>query len=203
MKQSIHKKILSTIYGNGRGWAFSKKDFSHLGSRGTIDITLFRLTEKGTIRWLNRGIYDYPLYSQLLQEILSPDFDQVARALARKFSWSIRPTGPAALNYLGLSTQVPARIVYLSDGPNRDYKIGSYTISFKHTAVKGAKFKQRESSLIVEALKSLGKEHITSDIIEKIRAWLNPNLRSRILKDTKTVTDWIYEVIKKICTEDN
>src|ERR1035438_10354000 len=90
-----------------------------VASRLTVDSALHRLEKRGEIRRVIRGIYDYPRFSKLLDQHLSPDIDQVARALARKFRWRIQPTGAKALNFLGLSTQVPARAVYLSDGPDR------------------------------------------------------------------------------------
>jgi hypothetical protein len=133
---------------------------------------------------------------------LSPDIDQVARALARKFRWRIQPSGATALNLLGLSTQVPARAVYLSDGPTRGYKIGSTSLVFEHTALKEAGFKLRESGLIVQALRSLGQDRITPEIISKIRAWLPASLRPKILVDTKTATTWAYAVIQQIVQEE-
>jgi Family of unknown function (DUF6088) len=90
-----------------------------LGGRPTVDSGLHRLEKRGAIRRVIRGIYDYPRFSKLLDQSLSPDIDQIAGALARKFRWRIQPSGATALNFLGLSTQVPARAVYLSDGPDR------------------------------------------------------------------------------------
>jgi hypothetical protein len=200
--QSIDKTILATIYGNGKGWAFSAKDFSHLGSRSSVDITLHRLQKKGTIRRVLRGVYNYPQFSKLLKAELSPDIDMVARALARKFGWHIQPSGPAALNLMGLSTQVPGRFVYLSDGPSRTYKVGKTELLFENTALKETGFKLPQSALIVQGLKSLGPEGITKDIITGIRQWLDPSLRPKILKDTRTVTGWVYEAIRKICREE-
>ena len=110
--QSIDNKILSRIYGHGRGWAFFAKDFSADFGGANIDKALSDLTKQGKIRRVCRGMYDYPKYSELLGQTLSPDFDQVAQAFARKFNWRIQPSGDAALNLLGISTQVPGR--YLS-----------------------------------------------------------------------------------------
>ncbi len=132
MTQSIENKVISRIYGNGRGWAFSPKDFSDLGTRSSIDVALHRLLAKETIRRVIRGIYDYPRFSERLKRTLSADVDQVARAFARKFGWSIQPTGMAALNILGLSTQIQGQYAYLSDGPNRTYGIGGQDLIFKH-----------------------------------------------------------------------
>jgi len=198
MRQTIENKLSYRIRGNGSGWAFSPKDFLDLGGRPTVDSALHRLTQRGEIRRVVRGIYDYPRFSKLLDQQLSPDVDQVARAIARKFGWRIQPSGAMAANLLGLSTQVPARAVYLSDGPDRSYKIGNTTLAFEHTALKEAGFRLRESGLIVQALKSLGPERVTSEVISKIRAWLPEALRTKVLADTRTATGWVYTAIQQI-----
>ena len=202
MTQSSENRLLNRIRGTGSGWSFSLRDFLDLGERATIDSALHRLAQKGEVRRVIRGIYDYPRFSELLKQQLSPDIDQVARALARKFRWRIQPSGATALNLLGLSTQLPARAVYLSDGPDRSYKIGNTDLVFKHTALKEAGFKLRESGLIVQALKSLGQERITPEIIAKVRAWLPTSLRPKVLADAKTATGWVYAAIQQIAQEE-
>lgn len=202
MAQTSENKITNRIRGKGSGWAFSPRDFLDLGERSTIDSALHRLAQKGQLRRVIRGIYDYPRFSELLQQQLSPDLDQVARALARKFGWRIQPSGATALNLLGLSTQVPARAVYLSDGPDRSYQVGTTSLVFEHTALKEAGFKLKESGLIVQALRSLGQDRITPEVISKIRAWLPASLRPKILADTKTATGWAYAAIQQIVQEE-
>jgi hypothetical protein len=201
MTQTIEHKILSRIYGNGRGWAFSQADFADLGIRSAIDQTLHRREKEGLIRRVIRGIYDYPRHSDFLQAKVSPDIDQVAHALARKFAWRIQPDGATAQNLLGLSTQVPARAVYLSDGPDRTYVIGKTSLAFEHTVLKEAGFKLRESSLIAQALRAFGEERISPTIITRIRKQFDPALRRRILLDTKTATGWIYAAIQEIAKD--
>ena len=201
MEQSTETKAYNRIKGSGKGWAFSPHDFARLGPRTSIDFALHRLHQRGVIRRVIRGIYDYPRSSELLGQMLGPDLDQVAQALARKFGWRIQPSGVAAQNILGLSTQVPSKLVYLSDGPDRRYTIGKTALEFKHTALKETGFKLRESSLIVHALKSLGQDRITPEVVAKIQNWLTPNLRSKVLSDTQTVTGWIYAAIREICRE--
>jgi hypothetical protein len=149
MSQTIENKTVYRIRGTGKGWAFSPRDFLDLGGRPTIDSALHRLEKRGEIRRVIRGIYDYPRFSKLIDQHLSPDIDQVARALARKFRWRIQPSGATALNFLGLSTQVPARAVYLSDGPTRVYQVGNMALVFEHTALKESGVKLKESGLIV------------------------------------------------------
>jgi hypothetical protein len=124
MRQTIENKIAYRIRGTGGGWAFSPRDFLDIGGGSTVDSALHRLKQRGKIRGVIRDIYDYPRFSKLLDQQLSPDIDQGARAIARKFRWRIQPTGAVATNLLGLSAQVPARAIYLSDGPDRSYKIG-------------------------------------------------------------------------------
>jgi Family of unknown function (DUF6088) len=212
--QPIEKQIVSRIYGRGRGWAFSANDFSADFGRSTVDWVFYNLVAAGTIRRVYRGVYDYPKYSELLQQQLSPDFDQVAQAFARKFNWRIQPSGDAALNLLGLSTQVPGRLVYLSDGPNRQYQVGDsgdsddlggsashFTLEFKKSALKDVGFKYRESGLLVQALKALGKERIDDAVITTLRKQLDEATYKRVLRDTVTATGWVYDAIKRICGE--
>lgn len=200
----LSDKVFYFIVGHGRGWAFSSSDLVHKFTRQEIDNTLSDLTKKGKIRRVARGMYDYTKYSELLKIELSPDIEQVANAYARKFNWKIEVSGEAALNILGLSTQIVGKYTYLSNGPNKDYVIlENVVLEFKKSALKNIGFKYKESSLIVQALRSLGKEYITDAVITKIRSQIDESMFDKILKDTKTSTDWIYETIKQICQKES
>ncbi len=131
--QSIDNKIVSRIYGNGMGWVFSPSQFLDLGNRSTVGVALHRLTKAGTIRRLTRGLYDYPKQHPRFG-VIAPDPDVVAKALAGKHSVRIQPSGAYAANLLGLSEQVPAKIVFLTDGPARQVKIGTQEIRMKRTS---------------------------------------------------------------------
>ncbi len=199
----LEDRLFYFIAGHGRGWAFSSSDLMEKFSRQEIDNTLSDLAAKSKIRRVSRGIYDYPKYSELLQKHLSPDIEQVAYAYARKFNWRIEVSGESALNILGLSTQVVGRYVYLSDGASRSYQIlESVVLEFKKSNLKNIGFKHKETSLMVQALKSLGKERITSDILSAMRAQIDEKMRGKILKDAKTATSWIYEGVKQICKKE-
>ncbi len=201
--KSIETKIYSTIKNNKvDGYAFSSIDFIGDFPRDSIDKALSMLVKKNKIRRVTRGIYDYPEYSDFLKQELSPNIEEVAKALARKFNWRIAISGESALNIMGLSTQVVAKYIYLSDGANRTYDIQGTTLEFKKSSLKNMGFKYDESKLIVQALKALGKEHITKDVIEKTRSYIEPKMYSNILTDTQTTTIWIYDAIKQICRED-
>src|ERR1700731_2540901 len=130
--QSIDSRILARIHGRGHGSVFVPSDFLDLGSREAVDLALHRLTRKGTIRRLARGVYDFPNEHPVLG-LLSPSADVVARALAGRDRTRLQPAGAYAANILGLSEQVPAKAVFLTDGPSRTVKIGPTTIQFRRT----------------------------------------------------------------------
>src|SRR5213595_832658 len=130
--QSVDSRILDVIYGRGRGSVFVPADFLDLGSRQAVDIALHRLAQKGTIRRLARGVYDFPKEHPVLG-LLSPSADAVAKALAGRDRTRLQPSGAYAANILGLSEQVPAKTVFLTDGPSRTVKIGPTTIQLRRT----------------------------------------------------------------------
>lgn len=201
--KSIEDKILNKLYRRGKGYAFSSSDFIKEFPINNIEKALSILAQKGKIRRLTRGIYDYPEYSPLLKKELSPDIRQVADAISRKFNLKIEASGDTALNILGISTQVPGKYIYLSNGPKKTYRIlNNISLEFKRSALKNIGFRHKESSLIVQALKSLGKENITDDVKAKIKERIDSNACSNILEDTKTSDTWIYETIKQICKKE-
>lgn len=201
--QTIEDKVINRVYGNGRGWAFSKNDFIDLGSASAIDQALSRLAKKQRIRRVMRGLYDYPKYSELLSKELATNMDQVAHALARKFSWNIQVSGNTALNVLGLSSQVPGKYVYLCNAKSCEYQIGQQQLIFKKGRLKDMGFKYAESALLVQAIKALDKRKLHSSEKLLIRKYFGQREIKWLLKDTRYTTSWIYEQIKDIFREEN
>ena len=199
--QSIEHKILNRIYGHGRGWVFSKMDFIGSADDGTIRQTLARLADRGTIRRILRGLYDYPKFSDLLQETLGPDLDKAAHALARKFGWRIQPSGNTALNQLGLSTQIPAHAVYLSDGPGKTYSLNKQKLIFKRRMLKESGFKHRESELLVQALKELGRDRVDAKLCARLHKPISSEKWPQILRDTRSAPSWICGAMRRIAQE--
>ena len=199
--QSIGNKIYKRICAKGHGWVFSDKDFRGIGSRGAVRLELFRLVKNGKIRRVMRGIYAYPKFSKMLGQWLSPDLHQVAQVLAHKFGWRIQPSGDTALNLLGLSTQVPGKIVYLSDGPQRKYSLGKLQLIFKKTVSKHVSFKYQQTAWIVQALNTLKQNRVDDKVIKQIRSQFNASMRKKILSDVGIVSGWIYDCIRMICSE--
>jgi hypothetical protein len=196
--QTMRDQIVARIERLGEGKAFSAKDFLDIASRTTIDVTLAELTLDGTLRRVRRGLYDMPKVNPALGGKLSPDIDEAARAIARKQKWKIVPEGAWAANLLGLSTQVPAKIIYLTDGPNNEVPIGRRSIYFKHARPKALAGLEGKFALVVQALRHLGKEAVGQREIAMLRAALSPAEKRKLVKDTRFGVDWIYEVAKRI-----
>ena len=196
--QSIAHQILIEIRKHEENWCFSQKDFMEIAGRNTLEQAFFRLMKEGKIRRIGRGLYDVPRYSDLLKMILSPSADQIAKAIARKHGWRILPIGAQAANMLNLSTQVPMKIVYQSDGPTKSMEFGKRTIYFKKSAPKDMASNEL-SGLVINALKYLGKENVTEQIIGKLRKRFDKKQKRQLLEDARFGTDWIFETIQKIC----
>jgi hypothetical protein len=194
-------KVVSRIYGHGRGWAFTKKDLADCGGSMAVEKALPRLRDKGTIRKILRGVYDYPCMSSLFNAPSSPIPDQIAQAISRSNGWSIYPSGDTALNLLGLSTQMVGKYCYFSDGPSRKYCWSGGELIFKKRAIKETAQLSARTALIVQALKALGKENVNQTVIEKLRKELTLKEIKTALREAKFVTSWVYEVIKKIADE--
>lgn len=194
---STKEKILLEIYRHKQGWAFSASDFSKDYKRGEVDVALSTLMEEGKIRRVLRGIYDYPMYSSILNRNVAPDINQVAKAIARKFNWIIFPFGETALNYLGLSTQMVAKPIYLSDGPSKIYNANGLTIEFKHIAKKEIIADDETTALIIQAIRAIGEKQMTNTFIEELSRKFTKTEWEKILKNATRATSWIYDIMKK------
>jgi hypothetical protein len=196
--QTMRDQIVARIERLGAGKAFSAKDFLDIASRTTIDVTLASLTLDGKVRRIRRGLYDMPKVNTALGGKLSPDIDEAARAIARRQKWKIVPEGAWAANLLGLSTQVPAKIIYLTDGPSNEVPIGRRSIHFKHARPKAMAGLDGKYALVVQALRHLGQEAVGPREIATLQSSLTAAEKQKLVKDTRFGVDWIYETAKKI-----
>ncbi len=202
MEQNIANKILSRIYGFGRGKVFTPKDFLDLGSHEIVRQSLSRLAKEGKIRRLLRGVYEYPAFSRLLDAPANPDPDAIAQAIARAHGWTLIPSGETALNILGLSTQVTAQWQYFSDGPSKKFNWQGGTLILKHRTNKETSKLSPKTALIVQALKALGENNVDKSMPETLRGKMDSAERNRAVREARYVTSWIYEIIKKLAAED-
>jgi len=195
--QSIDSKILSRIYGRGKGCVATPGDFLDLGSRQAIDLALHRLVKKGTLRRLTRGLYDYPRIDPDLG-LVSPTIDAVAKALKGRDNIRLQPSGGYAANLLGLSEQVPAKVVFFTDGPARRIQLGKQVIIFKHTTPRAMATAGRVSGLVIQALRYLGRKHIDDSIIAWLQKQLKDNEKRQLLYDIRNAPAWIAAIIRRI-----
>ena len=194
------QKIWSRIQRKSAGelqWVFSAKDFLDLASRAYADLTLANLVKDGEIRRIARGLYDLPKTDPILG-LLATSLNQVAKAIARKFGWTIFPHGATAANILGLSQQVPGRLVFLSTGPTRTIPVGKTAISFKHAALKDLKAKHYSSVIIIHALLHIGQANVDDHTIAYLRKNLSPIEKRHFVQDSQYGSDWICDLAKTI-----
>jgi hypothetical protein len=171
-------------------------DFLGLGDRAVVDKTLSLLARNGVLRRLGRGLYDYPRRNAELGGQLGPDFEQVAKALARKLGVRIQPHGAWAANLLGLSSQVPAQIVYLTNGHPKTYRFGRQTIIFRRNAP--GKFRPADEivGLIAGALRELGSDAVDDELRARLRQLVAKRNPRTVLRDTQYLEGWIADLIR-------
>lgn len=198
MPTTMKDQIRLRIEGLGPGRSFMAKDFLDIANRGSIDVTLASLASAGKIRRIRRGLYDLPIVNPDLGGELSPDIDEAAQTIARCNRWKIIPAGPWTANLLGLSTQVPAKTVYFSDGPSKKISVGRRSIQFKHARPRSLAVGDGKSALVVQALRYLGKKRVDARALSVLRNSLSDLEKGQLVTDTRPGIDWIYEAAKKL-----
>lgn len=184
------------------GSVFVSTDFTDITDKKTVNMGLIRLADEGLIKKILFGVYYKPEFSKLLGETVAPSPNKVAHALARNFGWTIVPCGDTALNLLGLSTQVPSQWVYVSDGAYKEYTFDNTTIKFKRTTNKEISKVSYKTALTIQALKALGKENITEQVILRLKKILTDEEKEKMLAESKSATSWVLELIKIICKDE-
>jgi len=179
---------------------FSARHFADFGSRSGIDLALHRLSKQGKIRRLGQGLYDYPRIHEKIG-VLSPSIEAVAREIADKNNSKLKIVGSQAANALGITTQVPAKIVFLTDGPTRQIKIGNQTIQLKHASPKVMTTADNGSGVVIEALKYVGRENIDERTIRKIKGFLSEFDKKELQKNLNAVPEWMKPRLLELITD--
>jgi hypothetical protein len=164
-------------------------------------MALTRLSRKGRIRRLARGLYDYPAQHPKIGT-LSPSLDALAKALVGRDAIRLQPSGAYAANLLGLSEQVPMRVVFLTDGPNRHVRIGNQEIHLKRTTPRNMATAGRTSGLVIQSLRYLGQRRVDSTVIQALKQRLNTSEKAGLIKDIRFAPAWIAAVIRQIAAQD-
>lgn len=193
MQESIKQRVEAAPAGT----IFITSDFADVATVPAINVALSRMTNDDKLRRVMRGVYEKPRFNELLGELVAPNIEQVAHAIARNFNWSIAPAGDTALNLLGLSSQVPAVWQFVSDGPYKEYVCRGVKIKFSHSANKEISGKSPITAIAIQAIKALGKNISKADI-EMMRSVISDCDKGIILREAQGTTAWVYDVIKEI-----
>lgn len=197
---SVDSQIALQVEQSVPGTVFTPDAFTLLGGRAAIDKALQRLTARGVLRRLSRGLYDKPRHNELLG-VLWPSVDAVVQAVAGKDMLRTQPAGVYAANMLGLSEQVPAKVVFLTDGISRTVKAGPMQISFKRTTPRQMAAAGRLSGLLIQAFKSLGAPHITQARIERLRQQIPATERAGVLQDIALAPAWMRPFLIEVARQ--
>lgn len=192
------QEIFNRIENFESNQVFIANDFFDIAGYETIRSTLNRLVRDKKIMRIMKGIYYKPEYIKLIGEYAAPSVNEVANAVARKYNWTIAPSGNTALNLLGLSTQVPAKWTYISDGRYASFSFGNVTIEFKRRNNGDISKMSTLTAMVIQSIKEIGKDNITQKQIDYLRGKLSKKEKTELLMDSKTTSAWVYGIIKKI-----
>lgn len=193
MSQSIVQAVKKRILSHERGWCFTPKHFQDLNSPTGVRTALTRLEDGAMIRRLAYGLYEFPrIHADL--GILPPELEKVAKAIAEKNGVRIQPSGAYAANLVGLSEQVPAKAVFLTNGPSKTLKIGKLEIIFK-TAREKSLHASGKVGLVVQALRNVGKNHVDEAVKRRIQSFLKGTSYQELKRNLKYASQWIRDVV--------
>lgn len=194
---TISNLILRRIRAKKHGWVFTPKNFIDIASRSAIDVTLHRLTKKGIIRKLDKGIYDFPIIHPKLG-ILAPDPDLIAKAIASKTGDTVQPSAARAANQLGIDTQVSSKPVYLTSRSSIKKNIANYLIALHHTKYTSIDMLNPNVADTINALRHLGKNNISTSVINQLNRVLTKKDKLQLKKNISKFPDWMAPVILQL-----
>lgn len=198
--EKTHACIEKILAKKKRGELIFPTDFRGLGTGDAIKKALSRLVLSGKLNRLAHGIYYLPKIDPVLGE-LRPGADEVVKMLAKKEKIKVRPAGAYALHRLGLTTQVPTRLVYVTDGHSRQFNLGKMQVKFKSTTPKKLSTEGKISSLVIQALEEIGTEKVDPAIEAKILELLKKEDPQKLKHDLSLasgkVSDYIVKLFKK------
>ena len=194
MTNSIELKILNKIKKAKRGTLFFTDSFTTIANTKAISKALERLVKSKELYRVARGMYVRPTEDKYIG-IVMPSIEDIALAIAKRDKARIVPTGSYAMYRLGLTTQVPMNIVYYTDASGRKIKIGKQTITFKRASAKNLAYIGDISKLAVLALRSIGKDKVTEEEVQKIKELLNNEKPFHLQHDLKLAPHWIRKIL--------
>ncbi|MDW7676650.1 MAG: DUF6088 family protein [Bacillota bacterium] len=197
----VMESMIQRIDASPKGKAFVLSDFADLGSYDAVKKAFSRLAAEGKLIRVHRGIYQKPNYNEFLQQDVALSPREVAEAIARAYGWHIVPSGEAALNQMGLSTQVPSVYEYVTDGPHKTIRHAQFVIKLKRRTNREISELSPKSALLIEAIKAIGKEDMNKDIRRKLMRKFSQAEKKKLLKEAQRTRSWVYEEIKNMTSE--
>ena len=198
--QSAENKIERRLRGRGRGSIVFQQDYADCGTPSAIKSAFHRLYTDGVLVRLAHGIYYYPKEDKIFGlGIVYPSIEDIAQAIAKRDRAKIVPMGAYALHKLGLSTQIPMNVVFLTTGVPRRIKIGNgHGILFKHSSAgKNFAFKSGLMMLIVTAMRTIGEKNMTENDKSKIKEYLRNVNDAEFSHDIKLAPAWVRKILIK------
>ena len=200
-RETVHDRILKALRSKGLGAVVSLRDLGNMGDEAAVRQALSRAVRKGEIRRAARGMYTVPLHDRKLGS-LSTTPGAVIKALQSRDGIRLLPSGAHAANLLGLSTQVPVQMVFLTDGPTRRIRLGKREIVLKRTTPRQMATAGRVSGTVIQALRWMGRDHIDDAMIQTLRRRLKVQDRKRLLADARYAPAWVVEVLRRVAAAD-
>lgn len=205
---ALSDRIMRRIKAHGRGTkVFGPADFFDMGNRAAIDQSMSRLTRGGKIRRVARGLYDWPRHSRILAKPAPVNLQSAIAAIAKRDAIRLLPAGMQAANDLGLTTAVPAKTSYCTDGRSRQLVIDGRTVDLKHVGTKRSAWAGRPGAPVIQALYWLGKDCVESD--SRVRNILQRTLTHQVKQDlvrglrTTALPAWMVSVLRIITAPDS
>lgn len=197
----IAEKIVTRLSAR-KGIAVPVRDLLDLGSRNAVAQALSRLVKRGEIHRVGRGLYEIPLMGRLLNKPMIQSPDELIKVWARKNGLRVIPSGAYAANLFGLTTQVPAKITYYTNGRSRTMTIGPYSVKLLNRGPKTMDVKGHTAPLLFQALRHLGKNGVTPDIIDHLHSKLPQKDKRELKRNLCYAPDWLKPIIELIARED-
>lgn len=196
MASSLMQMIRRKIHAKHRGWVFTPKAFMGIGPRTAVDQALSRLLRKGEIRRLAHGLYEFPKVHPRIG-VLSPSPEAIAKAIAEKTQTRIMVSGAEAANRLGLSTQVPAHNIFLTNGPSRTIQVGNQEVVLKHVAASKIPGAGTEAGMVIQALRSFGTYHVGEAPLASLSEKLPELVKAKIKQLTPSAPGWMQPTLRQ------
>jgi len=197
----IAEKILKRL-SKKQGEALPVRDFLDLGNRAAVAQALSRLARQQKIRRVGRGLYEMPRIGKLLNKPVVQSPDELVRAWARKNGLRVVPSGAYAANLLGLTTQVPAKIIYYTNGRTRSLTLGPYSIKLLNRGPKTMDVKGRLAPLVFQALRHLGQNGLSPKLIRHLQSKLSKKEKDELNRNHRYAVAWIKPIIEQITREE-